>query len=357
MKYILILLTLILTAPAQDLFVFAGQSNMQGYGLTSELTLSELDNEGIYGWDWLYKSWRHNPDPTKHEYVFHPERLQGHRIHDLRDNFGPELSALKVIRKVTGKRVYFIKYAVGGSSLQQWETTHYPLLDREVKRTGRSVEAFFWMQGETDDIYQSQANTYKDRLLTFIDKVGAPFIAGQISQRWPYASTVRSAYEDMNYEGTLSLVGTDDLGVYRGPDSHPDGLNTAHYNTDAQRKLGERYAISYLHCQGSNEYPVVTGDFNKDGHTDYLMMKLEDNQSVHHFEVQLMVDFELTQRSKLIVAWTGNPHYRLPRYFIFNGISDPDNDGDDDICHTEGSGLWIWQIEYPYITKSEWNEY
>lgn len=57
-----------------------------------------------------------------------------------------------------------------------------------------------------------------------------------------------------------------------------------------------------------------------------------------------------------ILTLTGKEHFALPNYFKFNGVSDPDNDGDDDIAHTDNYGLWIWKIDYPYITKSAWKE-
>ena len=113
---------------AQDLFVFAGQSNMQGYGLNSDLTVEDLDNTGIYEWDWHSNAWVHNPNPRTDHDVFHAERRHGLIIHDLRDNFGPELSTLKIIRDKTGQDVYFIKYAVGGSSLNERVQTYTPRL-------------------------------------------------------------------------------------------------------------------------------------------------------------------------------------------------------------------------------------
>lgn len=165
--------------------------------------------------------------------MFHAERSHGLIIHDLRDNFGPELSALRLIRDKTKRPVYFIKYAVGGSGLNEWQYTYTPRLQAEIALTGRYAEAWFWMQGETDANWYGSSSTYQTRLAGMVDSIGARFIACQISDRWAYASTVQQALENLNNTSVISLIDSDLFPVYDGPDTDLDGLNNAHYTVKA----------------------------------------------------------------------------------------------------------------------------
>jgi hypothetical protein len=349
MKYILTLL-LTFSIQAQDLFVFAGQSNMAGYGQVKDLKMSDLDNTNIYGWDWSEDRWVHNPSPINNPDVFHAERLDGILIHANRESWGCELSALRILRDKTKKPVYFIKYAVGGSSLDEWNNIYLDRLNTEINLTSKSPKAWFWMQGETDAINLDTANSYKESLGVFATNTGTKFIAGMISKRWPYASTVRNALYELNREQVISIISTDSFNVYQGPDSHPDGLNTAHYKSDSLRKMGTQFALSFLYCSSVSSYPEIIGDFNGDGNTDFMMIKPVGHEK--HFTIFTMNNFSIQKQHRL--KWKGKDFYRIHETYDFVGVTDPDNDGDDDISHTSGESMHIWRLEFPNITHSKW---
>ena len=305
-KYLsLIILIFLVSCTKADVHVFAGQSNMTGYGKVEELTLDDLDNTGIYGWDWRENKWVHDPSPLEHKDVFFADRYLGYNVHKNNVTFGVELHALRTIRKKTGKDQYFVKLAIGGSSLQQWEDIHYQELSTELNTAlgFKKVDAFYWMQGETDAINLDTAETYEARLSNFVSRVredygNVRFIAGMIADReivrsdgtigprWNYAKTVRKALWDMNKASVISIGGTDDLSVYNGPDNDVNGFNTAHYDGRSIKLLGKKFAISYLYFGNTNTYPELLGDFNKDDDLDILASKPVREEK--HFSIMSM---------------------------------------------------------------------
>lgn len=234
--------------PAAAVFILAGQSNMVGHGGR----VAELD-----------ESLRRQP-PTLdffHDGVRTPMAAQ--------PTAGPEFSlASELSQAMPGRRIVFIKYALGGVSLldwaPEWDATRAAVTENEgvgplyrnlmtqignaTRDTAVEFAAVFWMQGERDARYPQAAAQYEANLTELIQRFRRdlktptlPFIIGQVNPpaaRFPAAGAVRSAQARVAQKvpGT-KLVTTDDLS------KRPDGV---HYDTGAQVALGRRFAQAYL---------------------------------------------------------------------------------------------------------------
>lgn len=216
--------------------ILAGQSNMAGHGLLSDLGDISM--------------------PAKA------------RLFDLnpRDGFfGPELGFAQRFLELTPlEELWLIKYAVGGSSLLSWEREWsaeraaiaddadkgvlYPRLIRHVKGVTDGADAHLlaclWMQGESDSRYPRAAAEYLQNLTSLIGhfredlrRPDLQFVMGLVNpapDRFAWLSTVRAAQR--RAARTLphvSLVDTDGLS------RHEDEL---HYDTSGQLELGRRFA-------------------------------------------------------------------------------------------------------------------
>lgn len=359
---------------ADRFIAFSGQSNMNGYGEVTDLTIDDLDLSGVYGWNWRYNRWDHNPSPLTNKDVFHADHYLNLDVHDMLDNFGPEITMLKKVRKVTNEKVYFIKMAVGGSYLDQWDNTYYPILKSEIVQTGKTPDSFVWFQGESDALTENTANSYEGRLSNYVARIRSDFgtvqfIATRIAKRWTFHKKVNKAIYELNRDQVISMVPTADLSTHVGPDSHPEGMNTAHYDSRSNRVLGLKYAASYLYCSNTNSYPALVSDFDGDKHEDILWMKPVRGEK--HFSIRGMVDFKIVSQNFLTVDFWEDPnnYEKMPEYFDFVSATDPDNDGDYDIGHVNTEdlldssgnvsvkayeGMWIWRLEDFNIIASQW---
>lgn len=219
--------------PAEQVYLFAGQSNMAGQGLSKQLP----------------RAYRQHPRNV----VFY---YQGRR-HTLGSNtfFGPEIGfAHKIARAYPNKKHIIIKQAAGGSSIQQWLPGQqlYQALVRQPtwvheKRLVK-VDAVFWMQGERDARTKKQASQYELRLKYFIQsirkKLGIPnswFIMGEVNPQTPIfkkTSTIRQAQRKVMHDMPHAvLVSTKGLGKNQ---------DKIHYNTYGQLELGKRFAQTFI---------------------------------------------------------------------------------------------------------------
>jgi hypothetical protein len=208
-------------------FIFAGQSNMVGKGLLSELP------EGK------------RPYPENVEC-----NLFGRRY---KQQFGPEYSFIQDITDAyPDEPIIIVKFAYGATSMRHWAPgkKHYKKLIRIVERVTADrpteITAIFWMQGEADATDPVLAEKYlqnlahlADSLREDIDAPAAPFIYGRIIQdRRPFASIVREAQEAAEtIIPHAYMISTDDLSLRN------DGI---HYGTQGQLTLGRRFADALI---------------------------------------------------------------------------------------------------------------
>ena len=231
-----------------EVFLFLGQSNMFGYNTDSSVLPESL-----------------HPDP-------HVQNFKNGRWHPfvLEKQVGPELSASGLLARSSD--IGIIKLAVNSTSLFAWSPNwsvdkaeltgnvksgflFKKLLDvvSEAKRTKKiSIQAIFWMQGETDAKYEIAAVQYKENLIELITALRSefgdpelPFIFGLVDPPvscCPNRDIVRKAQlEVANIMDRVEIVSIDDLS------RQADQL---HLDENGQIALGRRYAETYLDLKG-----------------------------------------------------------------------------------------------------------
>jgi iduronate 2-sulfatase len=239
-----------------DIYILAGQSNMDGRGSVSALgsTLaSPQAGQLIYyanpgdpsasgestvrsaGWQTLAPGFSVAP---------------GARSGSLPNGtFGPEVSFVDALRQAdpTGNPVAVIKVARGGTNLNSdWSPTGYMYqgLITEVNAALQAlasggdtgvIRGMLWQQGESD---VTDIDNYRDNLETLIGDVRAevgspalPFVIGELGQG------KSAAFRDLQQTVALETTGVgfaSSLGL-----NTPDGT---HFDTAGQVVLGQRYA-------------------------------------------------------------------------------------------------------------------
>lgn len=226
------------------LFLLIGQSNMAGRG-----TVEPSDKEAHPRVLTLTKEneWDYARDPLHFD---KPVAGVG-----LGRTFG-----LEVAEAEPGIVVGLIPCAAGGSSITSWvpggyhgQTKSHPY-DDTLKRCKIALKAgtlkgILWHQGESDS-NPNRAPEYKEdleelmvRLRKELDAEDVPFFVGQLGQfeerPWnEHKKQVDSAQKEIAKEQPLVFfISSDDLG-HRGDE--------VHFNAEAYREFGRRYAEQYL---------------------------------------------------------------------------------------------------------------
>lgn len=266
-----------------DVFLLAGQSNMEGVGRAESLPPSALSAPGVF----LYHSQALGAPGSADRWLpLRPAGWKGNFDGDRRMGLGVELSiGASLSRASPAPRVYLIKHAVGGTDLaEDWEPDRGPqyrtledLVDRalqalEAEGLSPTVRAVFWQQGETDSIVEAKAQNYEERLVGFIAHLrrrlgpyapdGTPtnirFVLGQVipdatpgskaDNTYPYRETIRAAQLAVPLRvPNTAVVPTDPS--FETHASTQDGYrddDNIHFNAAGLTKLGEHMAAAYL---------------------------------------------------------------------------------------------------------------
>lgn len=236
---------------AKDLiFVLAGQSNMAGQGVASELAPA------------------YRQAPSNVEFYYNGYKTPLNRF----KHFGPEIGfAHEISRLFPHDKIKLIKFAVGGTSLFAWDpiwdankahstrnASAGPLFNKLIKAVNIQFDSsndklagIIWMQGETDAKYTTAAKQYAGNLNRFVSalraKLSSPnaaFIMGSINpplELFPSTTIVQQTQKlSTRRIRNLHLVKTDDLA------KRNDRL---HYNAKGQLELGKRFARAYFKAQ------------------------------------------------------------------------------------------------------------
>ena len=217
----------------QRVYLMAGQSNMSGTASTNQIP----------------HSYRHTPRNV----VFYHKGQQ--RPLGQYGRFGPEVSfAHYLSRTFPHDEHIIIKYAAGGSDMQQWMpgNRYYRNMLREVRLSLRQrnlrVDAIFWMQGESDAMNKFRAAQYGNRLSQFIHSLrrdlrspSSMFVIGQINpvgNGFPMVNQIQRKQQQVNARvWNTRLVSSYGLGKNN---------DKVHYSAQGQVELGRRFANAYL---------------------------------------------------------------------------------------------------------------
>ncbi len=230
--------------PPEILFLLGGQSNMAGNGFAKDLPKTP-EYEGyraspanVSMWNAKEKKWA--------------PLIMGSR-------FGPEIGFAHTLSSaMPGKHIGIVKYAVGGTSMDQWTPGGelYSRLLGDFQDALKSAPdiifaAMLWHQGESDSDTEDVANAYQDKFIHFIKTIRKDtrqadllFIYGQINPgrsfrgvpRFLQADIVRKAQQELRLANAI-MITTDDCA------KNKDNL---HYSAKGQMAMGKRFAETYL---------------------------------------------------------------------------------------------------------------
>jgi len=228
-------------------YFFAGQSNMAGIGLDSELVGDVAQYSGINDelkfWNFADATpqWR---SYTSSAQWFGPELSFGYEM----QNLYPDDDIYMIKCAMPSTRLYddWSSSEPGGTWYNNFRSTaHEALSDLD----DFTIEGMCWMQGEGDaadpDWASHFSQTYQANLTAFIENVRVefaapdmPFVLGRILEGWGTPENnarVRTAQETVpSLVGNAAWVNTDDLQI-----------STAipmHYGTEGTIELGLRFA-------------------------------------------------------------------------------------------------------------------
>jgi sialate O-acetylesterase len=180
-----------------DIWVLAGQSNMQGAGRTPDtltdraIWMMNMDDQWMVARCPLhrifeatapaypiafYQLWG-NPEKSieKTRQYFKEQSVISHQ-HPI-GGIGPGMYFARHIKAVTGRPVGLIPCALGGSTIAQWDpagkihgdsTLYGAMLNRSRSAGAQHIRGLLWYQGESEG-FTGQTDTYEAKMLDLID--------------------------------------------------------------------------------------------------------------------------------------------------------------------------------------------
>ena len=271
-------------------YYLGGQSNMDGYGYNKDLPRS-LSQENMDVW--IFHGNPVGDDLPDGGLGIWEALQQGHgagfqsdgKSNKLSDRFGVELSMAKRLQELyPGERIAFIKYSMGGSSIDSlatgrfgcWEpdyrgstginqydnflqTVRTAVKSSDIDGDGKTdiliPSGIVWMQGESDANFTEEiALRYYQNLKRLMDLIRAsfrcddlPVLIGKISDSWndtydgkvwDHGELVQYAQEKyVRTDGHAAIVRSTRYYLYSDP---------WHYNSEGYVDLGEKFA-EFLH--------------------------------------------------------------------------------------------------------------
>lgn len=247
-----------------DLWILAGQSNMEGIG-----DLREAEDPSIfvncYGFDekwtiaadplhWLLDS----PDPVHHG-GRSPSELAKARAAAKRDpqtGGGLGLPFAKELVACTGVPIGLVPCAHGGTSMEQWDPAKrdqggaslYGSMYRRFKAVGGKVRGVLWYQGEAD-ANQTAVRLFRERFLAFVASVrrdfGDPDLPFYYVQLGRYVTANENPYWNaVREEQRLCAAQLAHAGMVASIDLPLD--DPIHISTAGHKRLGRRLALLVL---------------------------------------------------------------------------------------------------------------
>ena len=257
-------------------FVFAGQSNMEG----ADSKVADVER---------FPPFAGAAEPREDVRFWHVIGREDKAdskgwvpLQPVRNMVGPELVFARDVTKATKGDIAIVKVAAGGTHLGgDWNPDDpsgfemYPLLLKTVKAAMAdleergfepTLEGFFWHQGENDMFDEGYRANYGPNLANFLKRartdLEAPelrFYIGELCTKTIWGMDLRPRMADIA-RGQRSVTEVDPLAQYV-PTSHVgveigggQGLHY-HYGTLGQLEHGANYAAAYLANEGVEPSP------------------------------------------------------------------------------------------------------
>ena len=231
-----------------DLWVLAGQSNMQGYGDLVDVTtpdprVTALEPDG---------KWVEAKEPL-HWWLLDPK---SQKIHPKGSGLG--LSFAKLLVQRTNIPIGLLPCAVGGTTMAQWnpakknEGRHSPYgsMLSQIKRAGGRVKGLLWYQGESD-CNEANWKAYPKVFAAFIaacrQDLGQPDLPFYLVQlaRYGVLNEAACKYWDFVQETQRRIPEQiPHTAVVAAVDLELDDV--IHIGTDGQKRLGRRLGLIAL---------------------------------------------------------------------------------------------------------------
>lgn len=248
-----------------DLWIMAGQSNMEGCGKLTKIEEADVHVNALYFGDkwgvaedplcWFNEGsdpvhWSDPEDPSVREANAQRDRL------DRDFGAGPCVRFGKEMYNATGVPIGLVVCPHGGTNLEQWSPklkdlggkSLYGSMMRRVNLAGGKVAGCLWYQGEADAI-DLDGKDYKENTINFIKSLRAdlgqpnmPFIYVQLGpyRIWGLAKSPRPGwnkvqFEQLQLESEVPNVAF--VAAIDGTNSDPIHLDSA-----SQSRLGVRFS-------------------------------------------------------------------------------------------------------------------
>lgn len=246
----LILLLWASVASAQgaiDLFLIAGQSNMDGRAEIADSpsppdwSIPQSDilffHDANIGWGDLDVG---SSSPPGTLTTYGPELSFGRSLFD--NARSPEIALMKWTKGSTSLGLDWVEGGFANTKFFEHYTASITLI--EALGYTPTVRGMIWLQGESDAKIEAYADAYESNLTTFIAQArvkvntpSMPFVIARIyvpsEATYPYRSTVRAAQLNVaNADGRVTIFSTDDLVLTDG----------THYDADSVIEIGHRFA-------------------------------------------------------------------------------------------------------------------
>lgn len=263
-----------------DLWILAGQSNMEGVGCVSET----VDSEAIFD---SVRCYRHsncweNATPVTHEPWLSSdlcvgglwrkqrrESLWGVEVPDMYDGkkvrkraVGPGYYFAKKMFEITGVPQGVIPCALGGSSMEHWKKRTdtqdclYSVMIRRFAECGGNVRGIYWDQGESETFSGSK---FTEDMMEFVFNVRCdmndkhlPFVQTQIAKTsvsaWCESPEIGIEWSRIKEEQRLLDQKIEFLTTVSAIDADFDDL--IHYSAEFQKKMGTRAANAMANLIG-----------------------------------------------------------------------------------------------------------
>lgn len=232
-------------AQQRDVYLLIGQSNMAGRGAVDDAAKVPSPKVLVFNKEMV---WTPAVDPLHWD----KPAIAG---------VGPGRAfAEAVLAARPGVEIGLVPAAFGGSSLDEWMPgkPHYVNAVARAKAavaSGGKLRGILWHQGEADSGKTELAESYPERFGVFLaalrkdlDAEDVPFVVGQLGdfvearKESPFAVRVNEQLASLPAKyrnvGFAEARGLKDLG------------DQLHFNTEAARELGRRYAAVYLKMAG-----------------------------------------------------------------------------------------------------------